>query len=99
MIKCHLDITPSKDCYEVCVQNRRCEALKMWESEMSKTTSEHVSDLPPTQSEREILNELMDIMKEYYFTHRYEYDEAWENGFMKCMNLIPNVYMKKGKDK
>ena len=32
MIKCHLNITPSKECYEVCVQSRRCEALKMWES-------------------------------------------------------------------
>lgn len=48
--------------------------------------------LPSAKSEREILDELTDIMKEYYFTYRYEYDEAWENGFMKCMNLIPNVY-------
>ena len=58
-----------------------------------------LEELPSVQAEQEILDELMDIMKDYYFTHRYEYDEAWENGFMKSMNLIPNVYMKRGKDR
>lgn len=56
---------------------------------------EKLESLPSAQPEREILDELMAIMKEYYFTHRYEYNEAWENGFAKCMNLIPNVYEKR----
>lgn len=60
---------------------------------------ELIKQLPSAQPEHEILDELMVIMKEYYFTHRYEYDEAWENGFAKCMNLIPNVYMKREKDR
>ena len=36
MIKCHLNISPGKECYEVCVQSRKCEALKIWESEMKQ---------------------------------------------------------------
>ncbi len=39
IIKCHLGITPSKDCYEVCMQSRRCEALKMWENRADKMTN------------------------------------------------------------
>ena len=35
-IKCHLNITPSKECHEVCVQSRKCEALKIWESEVKQ---------------------------------------------------------------
>ena len=59
-----------------------------------------IDDAPTIKPEREILDELIAIMKEYYFTHRDEYNnEAWENGFAKCMNLIPNVYMKRGKDR
>ncbi len=69
------------------------------EEEYGSAVQEVINSLPPAQSEQKTLDELIAIMKEYYFIHRHEYDETWENGFAKCMNLIPNVYMKRGKDR
>lgn len=44
-IKCHLGITPSKECYEICVQSRRCEALKMWEREVKQMTKQEAIEI------------------------------------------------------
>lgn len=53
MIKCHLNISPSKECYEICVQSKRCEALKMWKSDADRDYARSIFDaVPSAQPER-----------------------------------------------
>ena len=45
--------------------------------------------LPSVQPEAD---RIYSIMKDYYFEHKDDHDQSWQGGFVKCMNLIPNVW-------
>lgn len=87
MIKCHLGVTPRKECYEVCVTARRCEALKMWEKEeelgknSTKVDSEDV-DLINRPSALEAIEMLLEQ------TENDKYDKTWNFAIRSSMNAV-----------
>ena len=43
MIRCTtIGVVPSRQCYEICLQARRCEALEAWEKEQKRKKDENL---------------------------------------------------------